>query len=219
MDEDILARLITFDKDVVLAIVLDSGKKMITDGEKILAGKIGGDLASFIIKEAKHIKSPTVKEFNNHKIYFEKINIDKFLGSLDKSFLRDVINVSELMTLKNYILVDVRSPREFKEGTIEGAINIPLFLDDEHELIGKTYKEMGKDKAIDLAINIVEKGLKRILNEAKKLDRDKTIVVFCARGGLRSQVMALIFKLLGFKVKRLLGGYKAYKLSSIKKLS
>lgn len=84
-------------------------------------------------------------------------------------------------------------------------------MDDEHALIGKTYKQESREKAIEIATDIVEKSLKRILNEAKKLDRDKLIVVFCARGGMRSQTMALILQLLGFKVKRLIGGFKAFK--------
>jgi len=37
--------------------------------------------------------------------------------------------------------------------------------------------------------------------------------VFCARGGMRSQSIATILKLLGFKVKRLVGGFKSYNIS------
>jgi tRNA 2-selenouridine synthase len=69
----------------------------------------------------------------------------------------------------------------------------------------------GKDKAMEVAAKIIEEGIKRIMRDATKLDRSKTVVVFCARGGMRSQSIALILKLLGFKVKRLIGGFKAYK--------
>ena len=124
----------------------------------------------------------------------------------------DVIDfISKELSENRGLLVDARMPKWHQVGTIPGAINIPLFLYEEHALIGKTYKQEGKEKAIDIAIDIVEKGLKRILNEAKKLDRDKLIVVFCARGGMRSQTMAVILRLLGFNVKRLIGGFKAYK--------
>ncbi|WP_456372215.1 selenouridine synthase SelU-like subunit [Methanocaldococcus sp.] len=217
MDEEILARLITFTEDVVLCIVLNDGRKMITNGKKILAGKIEGELSSFILKESKEFlkdKKVGVKKFKDYNIYFERIDINKFLKTIGSEFVKNAITVNELLKLidnENIIIVDVRSPREYKNETIPGAINIPLFLDEEHALIGKVYKEEGKDKAIDLGIEIIEKGLIRILNEAKKLDKNKLIVVFCARGGMRSQIMALILQLLGFNVKRLIGGFKAYK--------
>ncbi|CAB3288741.1 Rhodanese domain protein [Methanocaldococcus lauensis] len=218
MDEEILARLITFTDDVVLCIVLNDGRKMITNGKKILAGKIEGELASFILKESKEFlkdKKVGVKKFKDYNIYFERIDINKFLKTIGSEFVKNAITVNELLKLidnnENIIIVDVRSPREYKNETIPGAINIPLFLDEEHALIGKVYKEEGKDKAIDLGIEIFKKRLIRILNEAKKLDKNKLIVVFCARGGMRSQIMALILQLLGFNVKRLIGGFKAYK--------
>ena len=216
MDEEILSRLITFTDDVVLCIVLNDGRKMITNGKRILAGKIEGELASFILNASKEFlkdKKLGIKKFKDYDIYFERIDINKFLKSIGGEFVKDTITVDEFLKLNkdDIIIVDTRSPREFEEETIPGAINIPLFLDEEHALIGKTYKQEGKEKAIDIAIDIVEKGLKRILNEAKKLDRDKLIVVFCARGGMRSQTMALILQLLGFKVKRLIGGFKAFK--------
>ncbi|GEM_PF-1745578 len=217
MDEEILARLITFTDDVVLCIVLNDGRKMITNGKKILAGKIEGELASFILNASKEFlkdKKVGVKKFKNYNIYFEKIDINKFLKSIGGEFVKNAITVREFLELiekENVIIVDARSPREFEEETIPGAINIPLFLDEEHTLIGKIYKQEGREKAIEIATNIIEKSLKRILNEAKKLDRNKLIVVFCARGGMRSQTMALILQLLGFKVKRLIGGFKAFK--------
>ncbi|EHP86833.1 selenouridine synthase SelU-like subunit [Methanotorris formicicus] len=217
MDEEILARLLTFKDDVVLSIILNDGRKMITDGKKILAGKVGGELASFILNKSKEIiesKKIEVAEFNDYKIYFEPVDIKKYLNSIGKELTDDLITVDDLgklMKKDEVIVVDVRSPREYKERTIPNAINIPLFLDGEHELIGKIYKDEGKDKAMEVAAGIIEESIRRIMRDVIKLDKSKTIVVFCARGGMRSQSIALILKLLGFKVKRLIGGFKAYK--------
>ncbi|AXI25672.1 selenouridine synthase SelU-like subunit [Methanofervidicoccus sp. A16] len=219
MEEEILARLITFRRDVVLAIVLNTGRKMITDGSKILAGKLSGDLASFILRSSKEFlegKDFGVKRYGEYDIYFERIDVKRFLKAIGGELVEDVITLDEFMRMdkEDVIVVDVRSPREYKRSTIPNAINIPLFLDEEYEIIGKTYKKEGKEKAIDLALDIVEKNLKRILGEIKKLDRSKTVVIFCARGGLRSQIMATILKLAGYRVKRLIGGFKGYNLDS-----
>ncbi|WP_292460559.1 selenouridine synthase SelU-like subunit [Methanothermococcus sp.] len=218
MDEEILSRLLTFKNNVILVIRLKDGRKMITDGKKILAGKISGELASFILNYSKNIKNtntPTVVEHSGELIYFEPINIKKYLNSIGIELIDELITISEFeeMDKDNIIIVDARAPREYAEKTIPNAINIPLFLDREHELIGKTYKKEGRDKAMDLASDIIGEGIKRITKTAVKLDRNKTIVVFCARGGMRSQAIATIFKLLGFKVKRLVGGFKSYNLN------
>jgi tRNA 2-selenouridine synthase len=49
---------------------------------------------------------------------------------------------------KDYTFVDVRTPKEFEEDTIPGAINIPLFENDERALVGTIYKKESKEKAI-----------------------------------------------------------------------
>ncbi|WP_456419736.1 selenouridine synthase SelU-like subunit [Methanocaldococcus infernus] len=212
MDEEILARLLTFNKDVYLCIFLKDGRKMIANSEKILAGKVGGEIVRKVIDAIKKMEEEGKEIFllEDEKIYIEKINIKKFLSSI--TIPDDTITIDEALKKKDAIFIDVRSPREFKEKTIPGAINIPLFLDEEHALIGKVYKNEGKEKAMELAIDIVSKSLVRILNEVKKLDGNKEIIVFCARGGMRSRTVALILSLLGFKkVKRLIGGFKSYR--------
>jgi len=218
MDEEILSRLLIFKNNVILAIQLKTGKKLITDGNKILAGKISGELASFILDKSKSVGAPITLQYKDELIYFEPINIKKYLGSIGKELLDEVITLSDFEELdkSKIIIVDVRAPREYLKKTIPNAINIPLFLDNEHETIGKIYKKEGRDKAMNLASDIIGKSIKRITQTAVKMDRDKTIIVFCARGGLRSQTIATIFKLLGFNVKRLIGGFKGYNLNKNK---
>ena len=45
-------------------------------------------------------------------------------------------------------LIDVRSPREYAKDHIPGAINLPLFTDEERHIVGLLYKKEGRDKAI-----------------------------------------------------------------------
>ncbi|MBP2201942.1 tRNA 2-selenouridine synthase [Methanococcus voltae] len=242
MDEEILSRLLTFKKDVVLVIMLHNGSKVITDGEKILAGKLGGELASFILKTSKGIKKPEVFTFEkieseNKLIYFEPINIKSFLSSIGKELDESLITNEELNYLlpdndleydgvyligdedatindfnENYILVDARSPHEYHEKRIPHSINIPLFMDDEHKNMGIVFKKEGKEKAIELAGQYMKVGIPRLVDEFLQLNKSKEIIVYCARGGMRSQTIATLLKLMGFKTKRLVGGFKAYKL-------
>jgi len=218
MDEEILSRLLTFKNDVVLAIRLKTGQKMILGNNIVLAGKLSGEIASFILESSKQIVNPTVLEYNSEMIYFEPLSIKKYLDSIGKELSEELITLENFEKLdeENIIIVDARSPREFLEKTIPGSINIPLFLSEEHEKIGKTYKSEGKDSAMSLAAEIIQDGIKRIVSESLVLDNKKEIIVFCARGGMRSQSVATILKLLGFNVKRLIGGFKSYNLSKVK---
>ena len=52
-------------------------------------------------------------------------------------------------------LVDVRSPKEFNQGHWPGAINLPLFTDNEREAIGISYKKQGREKAILLGLELI----------------------------------------------------------------
>ena len=85
-----------------------------------------------LINEFLKDKKVGVKKFKDYDIYFERISIDKFLKSIGGEFVKNTITVNELLELikkEDVIIVDTRSPREFKEETIPGAINIPLFLE------------------------------------------------------------------------------------------
>ena len=50
---------------------------------------------------------------------------------------------------KSCVVLDVRSPREFQQGHLPGAISIPLFSDEERAVVGTTYNHRGRITAID----------------------------------------------------------------------
>lgn len=112
----------------------------------------------------------------------------------------------------NCILVDMRSPGEFLEYHIPGAISIPLFGDSERALIGTIYKQESVEKAKQLGIEAASKKLPSIYSKFKNLKNDyKIIVIYCARGGLRSGSVCSLFNSLGMNVWQLKGGYKGYR--------
>ena len=122
------------------------------------------------------------------------------------------ITFEDVLKLKNYILIDVRSPKEFEEEPIPGAINIPSLLDDERAEVGTAYVQVSKEKAKEIGIEKISKRLPVIFKEINELSKkyDK-LVFYCARGGMRSTTLEVLFNSLGYKTLKLQGGYKAYR--------
>lgn len=119
--------------------------------------------------------------------------------------------ISFLAQADQYPLIDVRSPGEFERAHIPGAISFPIFSNEERAQVGTTYKQKGKEEAIELGLEIVGPQLARWVKEVKKLAPNGVILVHCWRGGMRSGSMAWLFETAGLEVKILVGGYKAYR--------
>ena len=113
-------------------------------------------------------------------------------------------------------IVDVRSPSEFSQGHWPGAINIPLFSDIEREAIGKAYKRESRLKAILVGLKytlpnttkLLEIIIKTITNQK---GGDKSLRIYCWRGGMRSASFAWLARTIGIKTYLLKDGYKSYR--------
>lgn len=113
---------------------------------------------------------------------------------------------------KPYILIDVRSPGEYYSETIPGAINIPIFDDDERKFVGTIYNNESVEKAKRLGIEIGSKKLPFIYKRVTELsEKYKYLIFFCSRGGFRSGSLVSLFKSLGVNAIKLNGGYKNYR--------
>lgn len=108
-------------------------------------------------------------------------------------------------------LSDVRSPSEFRQGHIPGAINIPLFDDREREIVGTKFKKEGRGSAILAGLELSGPSLSEKLKKATAISPDDKILVHCWRGGMRSEAMAWLFSLGDLKPIILEGGYKSYR--------
>lgn len=108
-------------------------------------------------------------------------------------------------------IIDVRSPGEFEKAHLIGAINIPLFENDERAKVGTRYKQVGKDSAVLLGLEIVGPKLADFVKKVKKIAPEKQVLVHCWRGGMRSGSFAWLLETAGFEVNILAGGYKAYR--------
>lgn len=113
---------------------------------------------------------------------------------------------------KNLIFIDVRTPKEYKEAHIPNALNIPVFNDSEHKIVGTLYKNTGKKEAIKEALKIVgPKILDLYLEFEKHQNKNYQIVVYCARGGMRSATITALLKELSIPLIKLESGYKGYR--------
>lgn len=112
---------------------------------------------------------------------------------------------------KEYLLVDVRSEGEYEECTISGAYNLPILNNEERKYIGTLYKH-DIEKAKIEAVKIGARKLPSIVESFFELQKQyEKIVIFCARGGMRSGVLGDMLSSLGIKVFKLHGGYKYYR--------
>lgn len=128
------------------------------------------------------------------------------------------INVSELYDVSGRILIDVRSPSEFREGSIPGAVNIPLFTDAERAQIGTVYKQESPAAARRLAMLTVSPKIPQLVEQMEPLLELGELVIFCWRGGMRSFAACTFMDLLKYPVRRLRGGYRAYRQMVIDRL-
>lgn len=109
-------------------------------------------------------------------------------------------------------LIDVRTPAEFKNGHIPGAVNIPLFSNEERAHVGTVYKQESEDRAYQLGFDIVRPKLDWFVSQANKAAGPEGVVVYCWRGGMRSRSFAEHISENGIEnVMVIEGGYKAFR--------
>lgn len=120
------------------------------------------------------------------------------------------VSFADLFPCPDVQFIDVRSPVEFEQGHIPGAVNIPLFADEERTEIGTVYKRVDKREALALGEKIARPKVDGILAEIKNLLPDKPII-YCWRGGKRSSEICRLANEAGVPARRIEGGYKAYR--------
>jgi len=109
-------------------------------------------------------------------------------------------------------IIDVRSPGEFAEDHIPGAINLPVLDDSERARVGTLYKQVSSFEAKKVGAALVSRNIAQHL-DAWFADKPKSYrpLVYCWRGGSRSGSLTHVLQKIGFGAVQLDGGYKAYR--------
>ena len=109
-------------------------------------------------------------------------------------------------------IIDVRSPGEFAVDHVPGAINLPVLTDEERAEVGTIYVQESRLKANRIGAAYVARNIARHL-ETALADRPQSFapLVYCWRGGQRSESMATILSRVGWRTSLLVGGYKTYR--------
>jgi tRNA 2-selenouridine synthase len=116
-------------------------------------------------------------------------------------------------------IIDVRTPAEFAEDHIPGAINCPVLSNEERVIVGTLYVQVSPFEARKVGAAMIAKNIAHHL-ETRFHDYPKSWrpLIYCWRGGQRSGAMSIILAQVGWAAHKLEGGYKAYRRDVLEKL-
>ena len=109
-------------------------------------------------------------------------------------------------------IIDVRSPLEFAEDHIVGAINCPVLSDLERQKVGTIYKKESSFKAKIIGSSLAAKNIAfHIQNNFIEKKGSWQPLIYCWRGGQRSKAFSIVLSEVGWRTNQLKGGYKEYR--------
>ena len=108
-------------------------------------------------------------------------------------------------------IIDVRSPSEFNEDHLPGAVNLPVLSDEERAKVGTIYKDNPFEARRLGAALISANSAQHLENHLSDKDKTYSPLVYCWRGGMRSNSLAQILRSIGWRARLLDGGYKAFR--------
>jgi tRNA 2-selenouridine synthase len=119
-------------------------------------------------------------------------------------------NVAQLAEFDE--VIDVRSPAEYAEDHVPGALNCPVLSNDERARVGTIYKQISAFEARKIGAALVARNIATHL-DAVFASKPKAWrpLVYCWRGGNRSAAMTQVLRQVGWPALQLAGGYKAYR--------
>ena len=117
-------------------------------------------------------------------------------------------------------IIDARSPSEFAEDRIPGAISCPVLDDEQRAIVGTIYKQRSAFEARRVGGAMVAENIARHLSE-RFHDKPKSWrpLVYCWRGGQRSGAFVTWLRMVGWDACQLEGGYKIWRREVVAELA
>jgi tRNA 2-selenouridine synthase len=116
-------------------------------------------------------------------------------------------------------IIDVRTPAEFAEDHIPGAINCPVLTDEERVTVGTLYKQVSPFEARKVGAALIAKNIaEHLQTRFHAHPKSWRPLIYCWRGGQRSSAMSIILAQVGWAAHKLEGGYKTYRRDVLDKL-
>lgn len=124
----------------------------------------------------------------------------------------ELTDLRHLRSLGFSDIIDVRSPSEYAEDHVPGAISLPVLDDEERARVGTIYVQTSSFAARKIGAALVARNAARHL-EGPLADREGgwRPLVYCWRGGQRSGSFATILSQVGWRAETLVGGYKTFR--------
>lgn len=115
----------------------------------------------------------------------------------------------------NIIIVDVRTTDEYDDYHIKGAINLPIFTNEERAHIGTTYKQESTSSAKKLGVKYISYKVEDIVNQLIDYsEKYRKVIVYCQRGGMRSGTIVSLLNAIGqgniYQLENGIKGHRQY---------
>lgn len=109
-------------------------------------------------------------------------------------------------------IIDVRSPAEFAEDHIPGAINLAVLDNEERARVGTIYKQVSPFEARKIGASLVfRNAAAHMAGPLAKMPAGWKPLVYCWRGGQRSGAFAWMLREIGWPAQAVTGGYRSYR--------
>lgn len=109
-------------------------------------------------------------------------------------------------------IIDVRTPAEFAEDHVPGAVNMPVLSNEERAEVGTIYAQESPFKARKIgATRVARNAAMAIETHLLENEGGWRPLVYCWRGGQRSGSFTSILQQIGWRAQVLEGGYQSWR--------
>ena len=122
-------------------------------------------------------------------------------------------------TIRDYAdIIDVRTPDEFDDDHIPGAINFPVLSTEERAHVGTLNAQASAFEAKKVGAALIARNIAGIVERCRERPREWAPLVYCWRGGQRSRSLTHVLNEIGWRAVQLDGGYRAYRRQVVDRL-